>query len=78
VPTDRSLVWPDGSIYRITRSSADTGGKVLEMEWELRAKGWAPQPHVHPHLTEEYEVLDGSLDVLVGSNSRTLAAGEAA
>ena len=48
------------------------------MEWELPAKGWAPQPHVHPHLTEEYEVLDGSLDVLIGSEWRTLTAGEAA
>ena len=48
------------------------------MEWELRAKGWAPQLRVHPHLTEDYEVFDGSLDVLVASNLRTLAAGEAA
>jgi mannose-6-phosphate isomerase-like protein (cupin superfamily) len=74
---DRTLTWPDGSIYRITRSSADTGGELLEMEWELPANGWAPQPHAHPHLTEEYEVLDGSLDVLVGSEWRTLTAGDA-
>lgn len=76
--TDRTLVWPDGSIYRITRSSADTGGELLEMEWELPPKGWAPQPHLHPRLTEEYEVLDGSLDVLIGSEWRTLTSGEAA
>jgi len=44
VPTDRTLVWPDGSIYRITRSSADTGGELLEMEWELRANGWPHNP----------------------------------
>ncbi len=75
---DRTLVWPDGSIYRITRSSADTGGELLEMEWELPAHGWAPQPHVHPRLTEEYQVLEGSLDVLVGSEWRTLTAGGAA
>ena len=75
---DRTLVWPDGSIYRITRSSADTGGELLEMELELPAHGWAPQPHVHPGLTEEYQVLEGSLDVLVGSEWRKLTAGEAA
>jgi hypothetical protein len=34
---DRTLVWPDGSIYRITRSSVDTRGGLLEMEWELPA-----------------------------------------
>jgi mannose-6-phosphate isomerase-like protein (cupin superfamily) len=75
---DRTLVWPDGSIYRITRSTADTGGELLEMGWELPANGWAPQPHVHPRLTEEYQVLDGSLDVLVGSEWRGLTAGDAA
>lgn len=72
----RDLVWPDGSVYRITRSSTDTGGELLEMEWELPAHAWAPRPHVHPHLTEEYEVLDGCMDVLVGRQWRTLAAGE--
>jgi mannose-6-phosphate isomerase-like protein (cupin superfamily) len=78
VPTDQTLLWPDGSTYRITRSSADTGGEALEMELELPANGWAPQPHVHPRLTEEYEVLDGSLHVLIGSDWRTLIAGETA
>jgi quercetin dioxygenase-like cupin family protein len=74
----RTLEWPDGSIYRITRPSAETGGELLEMEWELPAHGWAPQPHVHPRLTEEYEVLDGSLEVLIGSEWRELTAGDAA
>jgi hypothetical protein len=36
---DRTLVWPDGSIYRIIRSSTDTGGELLEMEWDLPAHG---------------------------------------
>jgi mannose-6-phosphate isomerase-like protein (cupin superfamily) len=75
---DRTLVWPDGSIYRITRTSAETGGELLEMEWGLPARGWAPQPHVHPRLTEEYEVLEGSLEVLVGDEWRKLAPGDAA
>jgi mannose-6-phosphate isomerase-like protein (cupin superfamily) len=76
---ERTLAWPDGSIYRITRSSADTGGELLEMEWELPAHGWAPQPHVHPRLTEEYQVLlEGSLDVLIGSEWRRLTAGDTA
>jgi Cupin domain len=48
------------------------------MEWELPAHGWAPQAHVHPRLTEEYEVLEGSLEVLVGSEWRKLTAGDGA
>ena len=74
----RTLVWPDGSVYRITCSAADTHGEFLEMEWELPPHGWAPKPHIHPGLTEEYEVLEGSLDVLVGDDWRELGAGEAA
>jgi len=74
----RRLLWPDGSVYKITRSSSDTDGQLLEMEWELPAQGWAPQPHVHPLLTEEYHVLEGSLEVLVGNVWHTLAAGEGA
>jgi len=64
-------------VYRITKSTAETNGKLLEMEWDLPAGGWAPQPHVHPRLTEEYEVLDGTFDVLVDNEWRPLATGEA-
>jgi mannose-6-phosphate isomerase-like protein (cupin superfamily) len=74
----RTLEWPDGSIFKITRSSEETSGELLEMDWVLPANGWAPQPHVHPHLTEEYEVLEGSLDVLVGTEWRKLSAGDSA
>ena len=74
----RTLVWPDGSVYTITRSGADTSGELLEMKWQFPATGWAPQPHLHPLLTEEYEVLEGSLEVLVGSEWRTLRAGDSA
>jgi len=56
----RTLVWPDGTVYTIIRSSHETAGAELEMEWCLPARGWAPQPHVHPGLTQEYEVLEGS------------------
>lgn len=74
----RTLTWPDGTVYRITRSSEETGGAELEMEWELPAGGWAPQPHVHLGLTEEYELLEGSLEILVGEQWRMLAPGERA
>ena len=48
------------------------------MEWELPPHGWAPQPHVHPGLTEEYEVLEGTLEVMVGDRWGELVAGDAA
>jgi mannose-6-phosphate isomerase-like protein (cupin superfamily) len=72
----RRLVWPDGTVYTIIRSSRETAGAELEMEWLLPARGWAPQRHVHPSLTEEYEVLEGSLDLLIGREWRVLRRGE--
>lgn len=76
--TGETLVWPDGSVFQITRSTADTGGEFLEMEWKLPPGGWAPGAHMHKALTEEYEVLDGSLDVRLAEEWRTLTAGESA
>jgi hypothetical protein len=38
----RTLVWPDGTVYTIIRSSHETAGAELEMEWSLPARGWAP------------------------------------
>jgi quercetin dioxygenase-like cupin family protein len=73
---ERTLRWPDGTIYRITRSTDESDGAELVMEWELPAGGWAPQAHVHPGLTERYEVLDGSFEVLLGDSWRELAAGQ--
>ena len=37
-----------------------------------------PQAPIHPELTEEYEVLEGSLEVRIGRDWRTLEAGESA
>jgi quercetin dioxygenase-like cupin family protein len=73
-----SLIWPDGTVFRIIRSSRQTDGAYLEMEWDLPAGGWAPGAHIHPGLTEEYEVLDGSLDVQIGGEWKTLQQGESA
>jgi mannose-6-phosphate isomerase-like protein (cupin superfamily) len=72
------MTWPDGTGFRITRSSEETDGAYLEMEWDLPAHGWAPGTHVHPGLTEEYEVLDGSLDVQIAGECKTLQQGESA
>ena len=63
-------------MYTITRSSHETAGAELEMEWRLPARGWAPQPHVHPSLTEEYEVLEGALELLIGREWRRLRQGD--
>jgi hypothetical protein len=37
-----------------------------------------PPPHVHPSQVESYEVLEGSLDVMIDGRWRTLGVGESA
>jgi mannose-6-phosphate isomerase-like protein (cupin superfamily) len=64
--------------WEITRSAADTGGELLEtVNWAGPGTG-GPPVHVHPNAEESYEVLEGSLEVLIGNEWRTLRAGEKA
>jgi quercetin dioxygenase-like cupin family protein len=76
-PGDR-FDMPDGSAYIVRRPAADTGGEYVEMEFVLPPGCVAPPPHVHPQQVEEYEVLEGSFDVTVDGQWRTLAPGESA
>jgi quercetin dioxygenase-like cupin family protein len=69
---------PDGSFYEVTAAAADNGGEFVQMVFTLPPGSVSPPAHVHPDLVEEYEVLEGSLDVMVGGEWRTLAAGQSA
>jgi mannose-6-phosphate isomerase-like protein (cupin superfamily) len=69
---------PDGSIYAVTAAAADSAGQFVEMEFTLPPGSIAPPPHVHPLPVEEYEILEGELDVMIGGTWRTLTAGESA
>ena len=69
---------PDGSIYVVRRTRADTAGEFVEMEFVLPARCVPPPPHVHRSQVEEYEVLEGTFEVVVGGEWRTLAPGDVA
>ena len=70
---------PDGlGEYLVVRSHEETGGEYVEMEWRLPPDAFAPPPHVHPTQGEEYEVLEGSFDVMVDGDWRTLGQGDSA
>ncbi len=66
----------DGSVYEVLQTAADTGGEFVEMVFHLPPGCVAPPPHIHSGLVEEYEVLDGSFDVTVDGNWKTLGPGE--
>ena len=69
---------PDGSVYIVREASADTGGEYVAMDWELPAGCVPPPPHIHPSQVEEYEVVEGSFDVMVDGRWSTLGPGDSA
>ena len=64
--------------YVVVRSHEDTGGEYVEMEWTFPPDAFAPPPHRHPNQVEEYEVLEGSFEVMVDGDWWTLGPGESA
>jgi mannose-6-phosphate isomerase-like protein (cupin superfamily) len=72
-------VMPDGlGEYLVVRSNEETAGEYVEMEWTLPPDAFAPPAHRHPTQVEEYEVLEGSFEVMVDGHWSTLGAGDAA
>jgi len=58
-------------------TSEETGGERTLIEIEVAPGGGTP-PHYHLTYDEHFEVLEGSLEVLVGEQTRVLRAGEKA
>jgi quercetin dioxygenase-like cupin family protein len=69
---------PDGSVYAVTAAAADNAGEFVEMEFTLPPGSVPPPPHVHPGPVEEYEIIEGALDLMVAGDWRTLTTGDSA
>jgi mannose-6-phosphate isomerase-like protein (cupin superfamily) len=65
----------DGSEYRVLERPSGPGDAVV-MEFRLPDRCAAPQPHVHPHNVEVFEVFEGEAELLLGSEWRAVRAGE--
>ncbi len=62
-------------VFRKTAKGTD--GELLEVESiYTKASLSRPPAHYHPYQEERFEVLSGTLRVLVGGEERTLKAGE--
>jgi mannose-6-phosphate isomerase-like protein (cupin superfamily) len=69
---------PDGAQYVLRTPGAEVDGEYVEFEWIFPAGIFAPPPHLHPGQVEDYEVLEGEFDVLVGDQWQTLRTGDSA
>ena len=67
---------PLGALFHVERTASETDGAAFEMVWELAPRSGGTPVHVHPRAKETYEVLDGSLDLFVDGQWRTLQKGE--
>lgn len=58
---------PVGMRFTVLQAGADTGGKSLDLHWELLPGCNMKDPlvHTHPHAIETYEVLEGEMEFFV-------------
>jgi quercetin dioxygenase-like cupin family protein len=71
------LVRLGGSSVTEHLAGADTGGTSALLEFRVEPGYPLPPPHVHTHEDEISYVLEGELEVTVGSSTRTVRASEA-
>ncbi|HET6510539.1 MAG TPA: cupin domain-containing protein [Baekduia sp.] len=74
--TGDRFAMPDGSVYVVRRPAAESDGAFVEMEFVLPSGCVPPPPHVHRHGVEEYEVLEGSFEVVIDGVWRTMGVGD--
>ena len=63
-----------GPHQELTVLSHDPDALVMEAAWS--GSDVRPPMHLHPEQTENFEVLDGELQAIVGGEERTLRAGD--
>lgn len=58
---------PVGMKFTVLQTGADTGGKSLDLHWELLPHCNMKDPliHIHPQAIETYEVLEGEMEFFV-------------
>jgi len=58
---------PIGMRFTVVRAGADTGGRSLDLHWELLPGCNMKDPlvHIHPHAIETYEILEGEMEFFI-------------
>jgi len=68
-----------GERLTFLKTSRDTDGELLLIDWFLNPGGFLPGgAHTHPYQEEYFEIVSGTLGVRVGRRKCVLRAGEAA
>jgi mannose-6-phosphate isomerase-like protein (cupin superfamily) len=75
---DEQFRMPDGSVYLVRHPASESDGAFVEMEFILPTGCVPPPPHVHPSQVEDYEILEGSFEVVIAGVWQTLNVGDRA
>jgi quercetin dioxygenase-like cupin family protein len=67
---------PDGTEVRITKRAAEPQREPFQLEMIVPPRSTATPPHVHPDQTDEFNIVEGSLEVLCNGEWRMLNAGD--
>jgi mannose-6-phosphate isomerase-like protein (cupin superfamily) len=71
-----SFETPTGERITPIRDALGTGGEFAEVHFDIAPGGQVAGPHIHPHAEERFDVVSGSLTVLVGDEEKVISAGE--
>jgi mannose-6-phosphate isomerase-like protein (cupin superfamily) len=66
-----------GTTMRLIASAASTGGRYTVIE-QVTPPGWGPPRHIHAREDEIFYILEGTYELHVGDERRTVSAGAAA
>ena len=65
-----------GERMTFIRTARETGGELLRIDMAVRAGGFVPGEHIHPHQEERFEISRGDMAVRIGGVERRYGPGE--
>jgi mannose-6-phosphate isomerase-like protein (cupin superfamily)/uncharacterized protein YndB with AHSA1/START domain len=65
-----------GIRFEMRKTAAETGGELLEFDVVGRARGVSLGTHMHRYQSERYEVIDGSLRLVLDGREHVLGPGD--
>jgi mannose-6-phosphate isomerase-like protein (cupin superfamily) len=65
-----------GEQLRFVKTARDTGGKSVELEVTVEPHGFVAAAHMHPHQTERFEIVSGTVGFRIGRESIEARAGD--
>lgn len=77
-PGDTVEIPATGERFVFLKTSAETGGELLELEFHVNPGGFSARPHLHWDVEERVKIISGQVLVTVAGEERELGPGDSA